>query len=42
MATKKAGGASAGGNYGDNRNPSQTYGGSSFSGGGGNHNTNKI
>ena len=30
-----AGGASAGGNYGGNRNPSQTYGGSIFSGGGG-------
>ena len=30
-----AGGASAGGNYGGNRNVSQTYGGSIFSGGGG-------
>ena len=30
-----AGGASAGGNYGGNRNPSQTYGGSIFSGGSG-------
>ena len=30
-----AGGASAGGNYGGNRNPGQTYGGSMFSGGSG-------
>ena len=30
-----AGGASAGGNYGGNRNPGQTYGGSIFRGGGG-------
>tara|TARA_R110002012_G_scaffold67160_1_gene175232 strand:+ start:91 stop:1887 length:1797 start_codon:yes stop_codon:yes gene_type:complete len=30
-----AGGASAGGNYGGNRNPDQTYGGSIFSGGSG-------